>query len=133
MKDWKVRQEVYHRLNDEFNDDLNKVDIRLEDDVKRYALMHFESRVNEWIYPAKSFFVAYCYAYWISVDFNEDFWELIKDPNLLYGNDPYFKPYNEETANVYDFLFDMVDWPIKMIGMVPDVYDYYRKEMMLDD
>ena len=132
MQDWKVRQEVYHRLNTQHSDDLNQVDIKMSTAVKEDAARHFFEYVDEWIYPSKSYVVAYCYAYWISQDLDEDFWKLLRDPMLLAGNDPYYKTY-DESPEVYDYLFDIIDWPIPMKGMVPDVYNYYRKEMMLDD
>jgi GR25 family glycosyltransferase involved in LPS biosynthesis len=132
MKEWKVRQEMYHRLNHEFEDDLNKVEIVISKNIKEDAARHFFEYVNEWIYPSKSYAVAFCYAYWISQDFGDDFWELLKDPMLLAGNDPYYKTIDED-PEVYDYLFDVVDWPIQMQGMVPDIYKYYREEMMLDE
>jgi hypothetical protein len=128
MKEWKVKQEVYHRLNKEYSDDLNKVDIVISDKVAEDALRHFFEYVDEWIYPSKSYVVAYCYAYWISIDYNEDFWQLLKDPMLLAGNDPYYKTY-DESPEVYDYLFDHVDWPIPMKGMVPDIKEYYDAEI----
>jgi hypothetical protein len=128
MKEWKVKQEVYHRLNKEYSDDLNKVDIVISDKVAEDALRHFFEYVDEWIYPSKSYAVAFCYAYWISQDFDEDFWELLKDPMLLAGNDPYYKTY-DESPEVYDYLFDHVDWPIPMKGMVPDIKEYYDAEI----
>lgn len=129
-REWKIKQEIYHRLNTEHSDDLNQVDIVITDNVKEEALRHFFERIDEWIYPAKSYFVAFCYAYWISKDFGEDFWELLKDPQLLHQNDPYFKTY-DENPEVYDFLFDNIDWPISMEGMVPDVRNYYEREFFL--
>ena len=128
MKDWKVKQEVYHRLNKEYSDDLNKVDIVISDKVEEDALRHFFEYVDEWIYPSKSYAVAFCYAYWISQDFDEDFWQLLNDPMLLAGNDPYYKTY-DESPEVYDYLFDHVDWPIPMKGMVPDIKEYYDAEI----
>ena len=130
MKEWKVRQEVFHRLNTEHSDDLNRVEVVMTENVKEDALRHFFQQIDEWIYPSKSYFVAFCYAYWISQDFGEEFWDLLRDPNLLHGNDPYYKPYSDETAEVYDYLFDNVDWPIPMQGMVPDVFEYYKKEIL---
>lgn len=129
MKEWQIKQEIYHRLNPEPVDDLNKLEsIYTEENIKEDALKHFHERVEDLIYPAKSYFVAYCYAYWISVDYNEDFWELLNDPDLLAGNDPYYKTYDED-SKIYDFLFDHVDWPIAMTGMTPDVKEYYDAEI----
>lgn len=128
MQEWKIRQELYHRLNKDHDDDLNRIDfIYNEENVEWDALRHFEEKVPDWLYPAKSYFVAFCYAYWISVDFKEDFWTLLRDPMLLAGNDPFFKTYDEDPA-VYNLLFDYIPFPIPMEGMVPDVRKYYEKE-----
>lgn len=127
MKDWKLKQEIYHRLHQNHSDDLNQVDIVHTHYIKEDALKHFFERIDEWVYPSKSYFVAFCYAHWLSLEYNEDFFELLRDPDLLYGNDPYFKTY-EEDPETYDFLFDNVDWPIPMTGMVPDVREYFDAE-----
>ena len=99
MQEWKIKQEIYHRLNTEHTDDLNKVDIVITTNVKEDALRHFVEYVDEWIYPAKSYAVAYCYAHWISIDYNENFWNLLNDPML------------------------------PMTGMVPDIKEYYNAEI----
>ena len=47
----------------EHKDDLNKVDIVWRpDSIVNDAVRHFDEKVDEWIYPAKSYFVAICYA-----------------------------------------------------------------------
>ena len=130
MQEWKVNQEIFHRLNKELRDDLTGVEVLTSVNVKEEALHHFHEYVEDWIYPAKSFVVAYCYAYWISVDFGEDFWDLLNDPDLLYGNDPHFVTVDQDEEGVYDFLFDNVDWPIPMTGMVPDIREYYEEECL---
>lgn len=127
MKEWKIKQEIYHRLYKEYSDDLNKIEVTISDNIAETALRHFNERVEEFIYPAKSYFVAFCYAYWISVDYKEDFLELLKDPMLLAGNDPYYKTYDED-SETYDFLIARVNLPIAMVGMVPDVREYYNAE-----
>ena len=38
MKEWKVRQEVYHRLTQEHGDDLNQFDIEIVTDVVSTAV-----------------------------------------------------------------------------------------------
>jgi len=126
MQEWKVRQEIYHRLNRDHDDDLNKVTIVDSRDVVEDAVMHFNERVDEWIYPAKSYFVGICYAYWLAEDYKEDFYKLLNDPDLLYGNDPYFVTYKED-PETYDAILSRVE-PIPMTGMVPDVRKYYEAE-----
>jgi hypothetical protein len=128
MKEWKIRQEIYHRLNKEYTDDLNKVDIKISDNVIDDAITHFNTYVKDWIYPAKSYFVAICYAHWISIDFNENFYELLDDEMLLAGNDPYFIKYSLD-KETYDEILKNVEMPIPMKGMVPDVKKYYEEEI----
>lgn len=127
MKEWKVKQEIYHRLNREYRDDLNNVDIVISNDYKD-IIRHFNEKVDQWIYPAKSYFVAVCYASWIAEDYNEDLIELLKDPMLLAGNDPYFKTYDEDQETYNKILRD-IELPLKMTGMVPDVKEYYDEEI----
>ena len=127
MKEWKIRQEIYHRLNRVYDDDLNKVDIVFRENIVDEALRHFKERVDEWIYPAKSYFVAICYASWLAEDFNEDFYELLDDEMLLAGNDPYFVVYSND-RDTYDAILKDIQLPLAMTGMVPDVRGYYEDE-----
>lgn len=131
MKDWKVNQELFHRLNKDHRDDLTKINYIFDSsNIKEDALEHFVGYVDEWIYPAKSYVVAYCYAAWLSEDYAEDFWLLLNDPDLLYGNDPYFVPASEDHEKVYDFLMENVGLPIPLTGMVPDIREYYEEECL---
>ena len=133
MLDWKTRLQLFNSTAEEFTDDLNKVDIRTEEDSVTWAVKHFNERVDEWVYPAKSYFVAICYAYWISLDFRYDFIELLDDKDLLAGNDPYFKTYSED-KETYNAILNQAELPdpSSQMGMVPDVRSYYEEEMMFD-
>ena len=128
IKDWKARQAAFHAMNKEYKDDLNKVEIEYSNDIIEDALMHFNEYVDQWIYPAKSYVVAICYAKWLERDYEEDFYAVLDDPDLLYGNDPYFVPYSEDTV-VYDAILSELDFR-EDLGMVPDIYEYYREEML---
>lgn len=131
MKEWKIRQYVYHSTNSDYTDDLNKVDIIYnENDIVQDALLHFTQHVENWLYPAKSYFVAICYAYWLSKDYGEDFYEVLNDPELLYNNDPYFKTYSQD-PETYDTILDQIKL-LPMTGMVPDVRKYYEAECGLE-
>lgn len=127
MQEWKIKQEIYHRLNHEYRDDLNNVEIVTSNEYND-IIRHFHEKVDQWIYPAKSYFVAVCYASWIAEDYNEDLIELLKDPMLLAGNDPYFKTYDEDPGT-YDKILRDIELPLKMTGMVPDVKEYYDEEI----
>lgn len=128
MKDWKARQMAFHATAGEFKDDLNEVDIVISDDIVADAVMHFEEKVDEWIYPSKSYVVAICYAKWLEQDFGEDFYEVLDDPDLLFGNDPYFVTYSNDEGT-YNAILEEIDFD-ENAGMVPDIYEYYKEEML---
>jgi hypothetical protein len=133
MLNWKTRQQLFNSTADNFTDDLNKVNIRTEEDSVTWAVKHFNERVDEWVYPAKSYFVALCYATWIHEDFGDDFYDLLNDKELLAGNDPYFVTYNED-AKTYNAILDQIVLPgsSTQTGMVADVRSYYEEEMLFD-
>ena len=130
MKDWKIKQELYHRLNVVHEDDLSKVNIQKTNNVVDDAIKYFNERDIGWIYPSKSYVVAICYAWWLSHDFKEDFADLLNDKDLLYGNDPYFKPYSED-KDTYNAIIDKVLPINETKGMVPDIKKWYTAEFML--
>lgn len=130
MKDWKIKQELYHRLNVVHEDDLSKVNIQKTNNVVDDAIRYFNERDIGWIYPSKSYVVAICYAWWLSHDFQEDFADLLNDKDLLYGNDPYFKPYSEDT-DTYNAIIDKVLPINETKGMIPDIKKWYTAEFML--
>ena len=124
MKDWKIKQELYHRLNVVHEDDLSKVNIQKTNNVVDDAIKYFNERDVGWIYPSKSYVVAICYAWWLSHDFQEDFADLLNYKDLLYGNDPYFKTYSEDT-DTYNAIIDKVLPLNETKGMVPDIKKWY--------
>ena len=134
MQDWKVKQKIYHKLNREHDDDLNNVDIEISDDIVNNAIRYFKEKDVGWIYPAKSYMVALCYAFWIMEDYDENFYDVLKDPELL-PLDPYFVPYKED-SNTYNEIIGIVfannKGVLKMEGMVPDVRKYYDAELGLE-
>ena len=134
MQDWKVKQKIYHKLNREHDDDLNNVDIEISEDIVNNAIRYFREKDVGWIYPAKSYMVALCYAFWIMEDYDENFYDVLKDPELL-PLDPYFVPYKED-SNTYNEIIGIVfannKGILKMEGMVPDVRKYYDAELGLE-
>ena len=134
MQDWKVKQKIYHKLNREHDDDLNNVDIEISEDIVNNAIRYFKEKDVGWIYPAKSYMVALCYAFWIMEDYDENFYDVLKDPELL-PLDPYFVPYKED-SNTYNEIIGIVfannKGVLKMEGMVPDVRKYYDAELGLE-
>jgi hypothetical protein len=133
MKDWKIRQEVYHKLNRSHTDDLNSVDIINTTETVKDAVRYFHETNIGWIYPSKSYMVAICYARWLGENFGGDPYEYLNDPDLLYGNDPYFIPYRESKKEYDQILIDINGWQFsETSGMVPDVKQYFLEEFMID-
>lgn len=131
MEEWKLRQEIYHRLNTKHDDDLNDKKIIITKDIVENALRYFNEKDVGWIYPSKSYMVAICYARWLSEEFDKNPLDYLNDFNLLYNNDPYFLPY-EKDIETYTKILNSIGWNFdETKGMVPDVKEYFVKEFML--
>lgn len=132
LKEWKIRQILSHQLEGDRPDDLNQVDIEYRPDtVYQDSLDYVRTEGMGWVYPAKSYIVGIAYAYWLSLDFGEDMYEVLDDPDLLFNNDPYFIRYTED-KELYDSLIKELGLPFPNTGVVPHIRSYYLKEFMLD-
>lgn len=132
MQDWKIRQELYHRLNKNFSDDLAHFNIELTNDIVKNAIRYFEEKDLGWIYPSKSYMVGICYAKWLSDNFGGDPFEYLNDSALLYNNDPYFVSYSSDPKTYHQILNKIGGWNFdETKGMIFDVKEYFKKEFML--
>jgi GR25 family glycosyltransferase involved in LPS biosynthesis len=133
MEDWKIRQELYHRLNTVHDDDLNDKHIINTDNIVTDAVRYFKEDNLGWIYPSKSYMVAICYARWLSEEFGDNPIDYLNDIDLLFGNDPYFMTYDEDTV-IYNQILDYIGgWQFNETkGYVPDVKSYFLKEFMIN-
>lgn len=135
MQEWKIKQEIFHRLNKEHTDDLNKVEITecTPAQTLDYAIEYFTNDQLGWVYPAKSYVVAICYSMWLTRYFGGNFWDYLNDPDLLYNNDPYYVPYNDD-KETYDSIVNAVGLGFDpRLGVIPDIKEYFDKEFMIDD
>jgi hypothetical protein len=135
LAEWQIRQDIFHRLNINHDDDLKTKDIVIvEGDAIVYnAIDYFHKRDIGWIYPSKSYMVAICYARWLAKHFGNDPIFYLDEDNLLYGNDPYFKAYSRD-PKTYHRILNEIGWDFdESLGMVPDVYEYFIAEFMLND
>jgi hypothetical protein len=127
--DWKVKQEIYHRLYREHDDDLKNFDITISENVVEDAVQYFTSRDIGWVYPGKSYMVAICYARWLSKEFGGRPLEYLDDPELLYNNDMYFKHYSLDPHTYIRILDKIGGWDFnETSGLVPDVKKYFDEE-----
>ena len=132
MKEWKVRQEIYHRLHKEHSDDLSKFDIEITENVVEDAVRYFKTRDIGWVYPSKSYMVGICYAKWLSKEFGGNPMDYLVEPDLLHGNDPYYVEYDRD-KETYDGILNIIGWGFdESLGLVPDVKEYFKDEFMLD-
>lgn len=133
MEEWKVRQEIYHRLHNEFDDDLNTKHIELSKDIVKDALRYFSETNIGWVYPSKSYMVAICYARWLSEEFGGNPIDYLNDIDLLFGNDPYFVTYDEDPVTYNQILGYIGGWQFdENVGYVADVKKYFVEEFMID-
>lgn len=132
-KEWKFRQEVFHRLQTEHSDDLNTKNVEMTTNVVKDAVRYFNERDIGWIYPSKSYMVGICYAKWLARHFGGQPLEYLDDQDLLYGNDPYFVAYHND-PHTYTRILELINgWDFdETQGMVPDVYQYFLEEFMID-
>jgi hypothetical protein len=131
-KEWKVLQEIYHRMTEEHSDASENFDMLYRPDtIIKDCKRYIDTKDLIWFYPAKSYIVAICYASWLAQDFDEDFYSLLNDPDLLYGNDPYFITYNN-SVDMYDKVIKLLGAPNPLGGVVPDIRCYYENEFMLN-
>jgi len=134
MTSWKVNQEIYHRLNHQFSDDLNQQNIITvpDNEVVDWAVKYFTDDPG-WVYPSKSYVVAICYAKWLTKEFGEMFYSVLDDPDLLYNNDPYFKPYSQ-AKETYDSIIKNVGLDFdESTGVIPDIRKYFDAEFLIND
>lgn len=132
MIEWKLKQEIYHRLNKDFDDDLSKHDVIISDNIIDNAVRYFTEKDMGWIYPAKSYMVGICYARWLSENYGDRPLVYLDDQSLLYNNDPYFIRYSMDVHNYMMILEKIGGWEFnETLGMVPDVKEYFRLEFLI--
>lgn len=133
MQDWKIKQEIYHRLNRVHDDDLKDKQVSFTEKIVEVAIRYFNEKNVGWIYPSKSYMVAICYAKWLSEIYGNDPFEYLDDPDLLFNNDPYFVQYANDPKNYHKILNNIGGWDFdQSLGMVPDVREYFEKEFMIE-
>lgn len=129
MKEWKLYQEMYRRLITTHGDDRSNFVEQESDEIVEPALQFFRERGQVAVYPAKSYAVAIIYATMLEKVYNEDFYEVLDDPELLGGQDPTFVPYSEDPEN-YDAIIEglksIPDW-LKG-GWAPFTVNYFYLE-----
>lgn len=133
LPEWKIRQEIYHRLNTEHDDDMKNFDIEVTENVVQDAVRYFKNRDIGWIYPSKSYMVGICYARWLAEEFGGRPLNYLDDPELLFNNDEFFKHYSSDPKTYIQILEQIGGWDFdEEQGLVPDVRHYFNLEFGIE-
>lgn len=132
MQEWKIRQEIYHRLNPVHDDDLKNFNVEISDNIIENAIRYFKTDNIGWIWPAKSYMVGICYSRWLSEIYGDSPFTYLEDPELLYDNDPYFVTYSSDPETYHKILNEIGGWNFdNSAGVVPQVRRYFDLEFGL--
>lgn len=116
----------------EFDDvDLPHRVIDCTDDELVDMIVHFFRTESLLIYPAKSYFVAIVYAYCLEKYFNENFYSVLDDKELLI-DDMYFTPYSKRKP-IYDKVLARIGNIDKHQKSIQKTVEYFKQEMLLED
>lgn len=128
-KEWKICQEMYHRLVQDHTDAGHKHKRVINDEKVDNAMFYITQKADYGIYPAKSRMVAIIYATMINQVYGDDFYATLDDPDLLYGQDDFFVPYSED-RKTYDAIIDILrGFPNWMEGgWAPMTVGYFHME-----
>lgn len=107
IKDWKVHQILYHARITEHTDDSSNFETIIDNEnIVDRALWYFDNPDPDIsYYPSKSFVVGIVYAKLININYGDDFYETLSDPELLFNNDKYFTPY-PDAKEIYDTIIN---------------------------
>jgi hypothetical protein len=138
MKYYKVQQFLFNRLNqhDDLIDDKGIIFLESSEAIITHTIEYFREPVDHLVYPAKSFAVAIIYSFLIEKNFKTSFYESLNDPELLCGNDRFYKTYYER-KDVYDAIISSIDLSSEtfrlncLLSQVDTTVAYFSKEFNL--
>lgn len=108
---YKEYQFLYMSLVSEHPDDFANMQIVEDDELIENALVYFQKAEFPLIYPAKSYAVAIIYAQKLHELYGMDKVEVLSDPDLFLGQDPYFVPYGDDSATYEAIMARLETWP----------------------
>lgn len=134
MKQWKYKQQLYH-LTTEYNDAIETKEYIIRPDKSQLVedvVLYFKEDSDILIYPSKSYAVAIIYAKLLEQHFNENFYEVLDDPKLLYNNDKFFVPYSQD-KKTYDEAIAQINLSFKDVPSQVDItIDFFKKEFFIN-
>lgn len=137
MTEYEYRRTVFYQLNEgrDFPDNHRNFDIAIHDDtVVEDAVAYLTLGASHTRFPGAARAVAIATADFLNKNFGVDFYEALNDKNLMHGNDPYFKTY-EEDKGIYDAIITWMprkyfNWKTERMQIT---HKLLMEEYMLDD
>lgn len=136
MREYEYRRTVFYQTRDGFSfpDEHKNFNITVDQEtIVQNAVNYLVHGTDYLLFPGAARAVAIAAADFISREFNEDFFDVLNDPNLMHGNDPYFVPY-EKDKETYDEIIKAVNgkinWDSHRMGITLSLL---QQEYMLDE
>ena len=127
---WKERRKLAYLMYSFDDINLKHSVVNINDDELCDMIIDFFKNESLLIYPAKSYFVAIVYAWYLKKYFNEDFYKSLNDPDLL-PDDAYFVPY-EKSKYVYDTVLKAIG-NIEKYKSIDKTVSYFKQEMLIEE
>jgi hypothetical protein len=137
MKEYEYRRTVFYQMrgHEKFEDEHANFPIVFnESSVIEDAIIYLQNGTSYLRFPGAARAVAIAAADLVVKRFNENFYAVLEDKNLMHGNDPYFKTYSED-KEVYDAILsqvprDSINWNSERMAITRRLI---LQEYMLDD
>jgi hypothetical protein len=137
MKEYEYRRTTFYSLrgHESFEDDHSNFPIiQTPETTIEDAVIYLTDGTSYLRFPGAARAVAIATADFIARNFNEDFYEVLNDPNLMHKNDPYFRTYEEEKS-VYDEILkkcppNKINWGSERMCITGRLI---REEYLMDD
>lgn len=125
MKESTYRRTQFYALNPEqdwedAHDNFEITECSDRESIVESAVRYFTHGDSYRSFPGAARAVAICSAYLVNRFFGESFFDTLDDPNLMNGNDKYFKRYSED-KETYD----------QIIALMPKELDFSNYRMSL--
>lgn len=128
-KEWKEYQRIYNSIVTDHTDSRYLHKREISDNKVGSALSYVKEKSDIGIYPGKSYIVAIIIATMINKVYGDDFFETLDDPELLYGQDDFFVPYNEDKVTYDSILQELRNIPNWIEGgWAPKTVEYFYLE-----
>jgi hypothetical protein len=125
---WKERRKLSYLTNTFDDVGLEHQYIKMTDkEIIDMTVSFFETE-SKLIYPPKSYFVAIIYAHYISKYFNENFYKLLNNKELLF-DDKYFVIYSKKKY-IYDEIISKID-NVESYNSILPTLKYFNQEFLI--